>query len=184
MPRGPLPNPQRRRRNEPTIPTTTLPAEGRTGTAPKVPTTVTLGKNGKAWWAWAWKTPQACAWSDGDLMAIARRATLEDDLAAIEVVDGLDLVQLLELVDEESQKVARLIEFTMRRLHALAAGKITLVREMRELDDRLGLTPKAFAQLRWTIEAKDEGETAAPKTGAPEDEVAGARRRRLVADAQ
>ncbi|MGD9754564.1 MAG: hypothetical protein AB7W59_26535 [Acidimicrobiia bacterium] len=35
----------------------------------------------RAWWAWAWSTPQAAAWSVGDVVALARRARLEDVLA-------------------------------------------------------------------------------------------------------
>lgn len=110
---GPLPNPNRRRRNAPTIPTTVLPAEGREGPAPKIPPFVRLGKTGRAWWRWAWATPQAAAWAAGHEGVVARRAMLEDMAA-----------------DEPS---------------------MTLLREMRELDDRLGLTPKAMAALRWTI---------------------------------
>ena len=37
------------------------------------------------------------------------------------------------------------------RLAALATGRLAIFREMRELDDRLGLTPKGMAALRWTI---------------------------------
>lgn len=77
---GPLPNPQRVRRNAPTIPTTNLPAGGRKGAAPKPPKWMQLDVAAKAWWAWAWSTPQAAAWSDGDLVTLARRARLEDVL--------------------------------------------------------------------------------------------------------
>lgn len=150
---GPLPNPTRRRRNAPTIPTTNLPACGRQGMAPKSP--VVLGKHGRAWWKWAWSTPQAAAWSVGDLYAIGRRAALEDDLAAIEVVESLDLVSL---VGEDSCEVAQTVEDVLRKLKALVGGKLAICKEARELDDRFGLTPKALAALRWTIvpEVPDE----------------------------
>lgn len=78
---GPLPNPERRRTNAPTIPTTNLPAGGRQGPAPKPPKWVQLDVAARAWWAWAWSTPQAAAWSVGDVVALARRARLEDVLA-------------------------------------------------------------------------------------------------------
>src|SRR5689334_13677132 len=84
---GPLPNPERRRRNAPTIPTTKLPAGGRPGRAPKPPGWLELDRAGKAWWAWAWKTPQAAAWSVGDEPMVARRAALEDELKTTAAID-------------------------------------------------------------------------------------------------
>lgn len=77
---GPLPHPQRVRRNAPTIPTTNLPAGGRQGAAPKPPKWMQLDAAARAWWAWAWSTPQAAGWSEGDLVTLARRARLEDVL--------------------------------------------------------------------------------------------------------
>jgi hypothetical protein len=116
---GPLPSPNARRRNAPTIPTTDLPAEGRKGRAPACP--YKLGKAGAAWWRWAWKLPQACGWSPGDLYVVARRARLEDD------------------------------EQTSATL-----------REARELDDRLGLTPKGMGALRWRIVEKPAADAPVP----------------------
>jgi hypothetical protein len=151
--RGPLPNPQHRRRNAPSIPTTRLPSKGRPGAPPKPPKWVELGKAGAAWWAWAWKTPQAAAWNDGHLVAVARRAGLEDDLAALRQVQGLDVAELL---DVEADEWTDLLEALLRTLAALASKKLAVARECRELDDRLGLTPKAFSQLRWSIEEPAE----------------------------
>lgn len=145
MTRGPLPNPEKRRRNAPTIPTTALPAGGHTGRIPRSP--YSLGSAGAAWWKWAWRTPQAAAWSAGDLFAVARRAQLEDDVSALEcdglgpIPDGFD--DLAEYLDN--------VKFVVQHLKALAGGKLAVIKEMRELDDRLGLTPKAMASLRWSI---------------------------------
>lgn len=155
---GPLPETNRRRRNTPTIPTTTLPAAGRKGTTPRPPKWVELSEAGRAWWKWAWRTPQAAAWSPGDLVAIARRATIEDDLATYRDVQNLDIAELLETPADDRTK---LLEFVMRSLHSLAAGKLAIAREARELDDRLGLTPKAMAALRWKIEETKPNEPAA-----------------------
>ena len=91
---GPLPDPNARRRNAPTIPTTNLPASGRHGPVPKVPKWVELGAAGKGWWAWAWKTPQAAGWSDGNIPMVAQRASLEDDLASLAEVEGLDFADV------------------------------------------------------------------------------------------
>lgn len=145
MSRGPLPNPNRRRRNAPTIPTTDLPARGRPGDAPEPPATVELADSARAWWTWAWSTPQAAGWSAGDLYLIARRASLEDDLATIGAVESVDLLRAMgtELPSQFIDMVGRLA--------ALATGRLPIYREMRELDDRLGLTPKGLAALRWTI---------------------------------
>lgn len=153
MPRGPLPDPNRRRRNAPTIPTTELPASGRRGRIPTPP--VELGEAGRAWWRWAWRLPQACGWSTGDLVMIARRATLEDDLAALATVDGLDFLDVLGAKASEVRE-------TIRHLASLAAGKLAVCREARELDDRLGLTPKGLAALRWRIVDDTPAEPAEP----------------------
>lgn len=172
---GPLPDKNRRRRNAPTIPTTNLPASGRPGRAPRCP--LALGDAGRAWWRWAWKLPQAVAWSDGDHYAIARRARLEDDVEALEYV-GLDIDQLPASDDEELRIYLEQIERLLRTLKRVAGGKLAAEREMRELDDRLGLTPKGMAALRWTIvddEPAEESADAAPEVTRLED-----RRRRLV----
>lgn len=161
--RGPLPDPNRRRRNAPTIPTTALPASGRKGPAPRLPRGVQLGEAGAAWWRWAWRTPHAAAWSVGDVHTVARRAALEDALAALD--DGVgrfDLAELLGL-DEDDERV-RLLAQLVGELRKLATGRLAVEREMRELDDRLGLSPKAFAALRWRI-VDDSPQDATDGTG-------------------
>jgi len=43
------------------------------------------------------------------------------------------------------------------------SGDVKLLPEMRQLDDRLGLSPKAMAQLRWKIaDVPGEGERSEP----------------------
>lgn len=158
MPRGPLPNPQKRRRNAPTIPTTQLPAGGRRGAAPKCP--LELGEDGKRWWAWAWATPQAAAWDDGQHYVIARRAQLEDDIAALDRVEGLDFTEVLEA------DAANEVRWAVSRVAALATGRTVLFREQRELDDRLGLTPKGMAALRWSIVADEPAAVVAKPAAA------------------
>lgn len=142
-----LPNPNRRRANAPTIPTRALPAGGRTAPAPRVPAFARLGTAGKAWWRWAWKTPQAAAWAGGHEGIVARRASLEDDLAALEAVEGLDFLDVLG-ADRAGEVKTAII-----RLAALAGNRLSILREIRELEDRLGLSPKGMAQLHWEIVA-------------------------------
>lgn len=156
---GPLPAENRRRRNAPAIPTTKLPVSGRTEPAPRVPSWTRLGKAGRAWWRWAWSTPQACAWAPGHEGMVARRASLEDDLAALATVEGLDAVELLQALDPDAFSTVRDL---VGRLAALASGRLAVAREMRELDDRLGLTPKGMAALRWTVVEDPAGASTGP----------------------
>lgn len=164
MPRGPLPKPaaSRRRTNAPVIPTTNLPLAGRPGRAPALPPGATLGKVGKAYWAWAWKTPQAAAWSPGHEAVVARRAALEDDYASLADLRGLNLEEHID-----DPELAERVQGMVKRLAGLASGRLQVVREMRELDDRLGLTPKAMAQLRWTIADPAAGEASGAPVSAP-----------------
>ena len=160
---GPLPQPTRRRRNAPTIPTTELPAGGRPGQAPKPPAWVRLGASGTAWWKWAWKTPQAAAWSKGDLAMICRRALLEDMLAVRDLSSAPELSDLLDLLDGDDDRASaarEVVEGLVRALAFLATGAVTIMRECRELDDRLGLTPKGLAALRWRIVEKPAASTS------------------------
>lgn len=145
---GPLPQKQRRRRNGPTVPTTNLRADGCQFEAPDPPEWVELGPAGQAWWEWAWHTPQACAWSpEAHLDSVAHRAALEDDLTAIESEDFAHL-------DEEQ------LRGLVQRLKGLVTGKTTVLTRMKDLDDRLGLSPKSMAQLRWSIvEAEEDDES-------------------------
>lgn len=158
---GPLPKADARRRNPPTVPTTNLPASGRKGRPPKVPDHYRLGKAGASWWKWAWATPQAAAWDKGSMYHLARRAQLEDDLAALEYVDNFDLAELLG--QDEENDAGRLLEFVLGKLKGMAGGRLAVMKEMRELDARLGLNPEAMAKLRWKIVEDDEE----PKKAAP-----------------
>lgn len=162
---GPLPDPNARRRNK-RKPGTPLPLDGPIGPAPKCP--YELGKPGKKWWKWAWKLPQATAWDDGAIYFVARRAQLEDDVAALDESD--DLLErvhnsMLRIIESENPMdvPGRLtyLGLLMAKLKALAGGRTTLLKEMREMDNKLGLNPKALADLRWTL-APDED---APKAG-------------------
>lgn len=157
---GPLPDPNAQRRNTPTIPTTSLPAAGRTDPAPRCP--LDLGVSGSAWWVWAWSTPQAAGWSDGDAYFVAHRAALEDDVEAMESHD----FDVAELLGAEESEVSRRVNDIFRRMKALAAGKVSLTKTMTDMDDRLGLTPKGMAALRWKIVAEEEGKGTG-STGRP-----------------
>ena len=183
MPRGPLPDPNRLRRNADTVPTTRLSAAGRKGSAPKPPGTLELGKHGKAWWTWAWKLPEACAWSTGQLYIAERRASLEDLLAAI---DGP--VQSVELPDavngsDVHEDVRRLVDALLAQIKRVSASRVNVMKEMRELDVQLGLTPKARQAHRWEI-VDDKPRSPEPAPRARKTATASPSRRglRLVAE--
>lgn len=155
---GPIPDPNRQRRNAPLLPTVDLPAAGRVGPPPAVPDGYVLGEHGSRWWAWAWSTPQAAAWDDGNLYVVARRAQLEDDLLVLRSLDD-------NAARWDLSAVRQIVKFC--KLVAEAEPKIK--REMLDLDDRLGFTPKSRLAMRWRIVAtiaEDE-----PDAG-PQDEVA------------
>lgn len=155
---GPLPNPNRRRTNPPTIPTTKLPASGYQGEIPECP--YRLEAAGEAWWLWAWRTPQASAWDPGSLYSLARRARLEDTLAALHLIDDFELLDLFAQGDIEARSR---VEWALRTLKASASGALAVQKEMRELDDKFGLTAKGLAALRWTIVPDGADEKPAPR---------------------
>lgn len=85
MPPIPKPPGEKVGRVKSPITTHKLPATGRQGPPPRCP--YTLGSAGRAWWRKAWKTPQACAWNEGHIYTVARRALLEDVLERISVLN-------------------------------------------------------------------------------------------------
>jgi hypothetical protein len=184
MARGPLPNKDSRRRNKPTIPTTKLPVSGRKGRPPALPKAYNLRKPGTEWWKWFWSTPQAMAVDKGALYVIARRAQLEDDLDLMD--RGFEAKELAELLGIDENDQIRELEFVVGRLGAMAGGRNPILKEMRELDKVLGLTPKAMADLRWEIVADEEADpkqaTSSKSSGAgkkPPKAKDGDRRARL-----
>ncbi len=163
MARGPLPNKEKRRTNAPTIPTTELPVAGRKGRPPKAPESYKLGKAGAAWWRWAWGTPQAMAWNPGDLYVLARRASLEDDLSIQD--SAFEASDFADMLGRDEDELTRELEFIVGRLASMAGGRGPVIKEMRELDKILGLTPKGLSDLRWEIvddTAKEEAPAPRP----------------------
>lgn len=147
---GPLPNAQKRRRNQPATATRSLPAQGRTDPPPECP--YDLGAAGAKWWAWAWKLPQATRWDAGSLYFVGRRAQLEDDMAALEFDVDIAPDDLFADGDFEAR---RCVEWALSTLRRVAGNRTTLAKEVRELDNRLGLNPKALAELRWAIDESE-----------------------------
>lgn len=126
--------------------TVTLPPAGRTGRPPKCP--LDLAQPGTAWWRWAWRTPQATRWDKGALFAVARRAELEDVVAAMGFEGTLNLGDVL--AGAEPQAIAR-VHDALELLRREATGALSVKREMRALDKALGLNPEGMAALGWVI---------------------------------
>lgn len=164
-PRGPLPDPNAVRANAPRIPTTNLRSSGPDREPPEVPETYALHDAGRKFWDWAWRLPQACAWDDGTLYAVARRAQLEDDLAMLRGSDAW-MIELEEFMDTAEEDMFGHIKKVFSALRRLAGNEVSIMKEMRELDNKLGLTPEAMARLRWSIvddSPEDEKPKSAPK---------------------
>jgi hypothetical protein len=117
--------------------------------------------------------PQAAAWDDGAIYFVARRAQLEDDLAAIEEPDDLierihdSVIRILESKDPlDVPERLTYLGLLVAKLKSLGGGKLAITKEMREMDNKLGLNPKALADLRWTLEVPDEDEPKSRKASA------------------
>lgn len=125
---GPAPNPNARRRNaRPAF--RRLPASGRQGDPPVWP----LGKATKAeqaLWEQLWASPQAVVWEElGWIRVVARYARTT---------------------------ITAEVPLTSRRWIALGVkptAVTSLMAEARQLEDRLGLNPKAMRSLGWDIVA-------------------------------
>jgi hypothetical protein len=158
MARGPLPTGQAARSKyvAPVHSGTTLPAEGRSAPIPESP--LPLGDRGQRWWDDNWSTPEAAGWPPGVLWFVAHRAQLEDDMQAL-VAEDFDILD--DVLSFPDQDAAQLIKGLINTLKALATNKVSLQGRMNDMDKQLGLTPKAFADLRWRIdEPKGESKGA------------------------
>jgi len=125
---GPPPKPAgQRRRTNPTVAMTRLPAEGRQGDPPAWPLAATAAFDEDTWRD-LWSTPQAAAWERlgaGAVRVVAR------------------YVVLLAEADVGEPKAAA---------------------EVRQIEDRLGLTPMAMLRLRWEIAADEVAEAREQRT--------------------
>lgn len=162
---GPAPKPasQRRRRNKAPV-AAKLTAAPRRRTAPKLPGGDNLLAETRAWWRMVWKSPMAAHWIEADRPAVVRLAHLQD-LVGREILGWTDRGRVGDLrPDPDRDDIVR-VEL------AGAMVSVALLAEMRQIEDRLGLTPMARKRLQWEIE-----EPEAP-AAAPADEVAARRER-------
>lgn len=124
----------RRNRNEPTFDWVVLPFDGREGDAPELPGDREFTKWTEKAWQSLWSRPQAVMW-DQSGFTLHRWAVLHHQL----------------LLDDEKVETAK-------------SKAASISAEMRQIEDRHGLSPKAMLQLRWKIasapEVDENGEPA------------------------
>lgn len=161
---GPAPKPasQRRRRNKPAVAAKLSPAP-RGRRAPTLPGADGLLAETRAWWRMVWKSPMAAHWIEADRPAVVRLAHLQD-LVARELLGWTDRAKVGGLRPDD--------EDIVRVELAGSMVSVALLAEMRQIEDRLGLTPMARKRLQWEMD--DEAPAAAK---APADEVAARRAR-------
>lgn len=141
---GPAPTPAAARRRRNAAPNTRkLPAGGRTEPAPTWPL---LGRAPRRWAA-LWALPEAAAWGPGDVQS-----------AAHFVKTSMTVERLLSVAGTTGK---------------VPPGLSSMQSEIRQLGDRLGLSPMAKLRLRWELttdevaEKRDEQAEAAPSAPVP-----------------
>jgi hypothetical protein len=128
-------SPEQRRRRNAESPAKVLPAEGKRGRPPKTHTSVVWGEHARAYWTAIWTSPMATTFTKTDEFALTRLCSLVDRRDRVE--SGDYEVFAAGAVD----------------------GEVTVVRdfdgdaEIRQLEDRFGLSPAARRRLQWEIDA-------------------------------
>lgn len=150
---GPPPKPsEQRRRTNATVGTTKLPMEGYTGPVPEWP----LAGSSKAEldrWERVWHSPMASQW-----------VRMHIDLVVARYVRSCILIEGDPSRDDDAH-----LSVATAHLHS----------EVRQLEDRLGLSPLALLRLRWEIapdevtERRDEKPTRRRLKAVDADAVAG-----------
>lgn len=133
----PKPPGQRRRRNAGQSQWQQLPAEGREGEIPEPRTERKLGSIAALYWETLWASPMAVTFTDADIQALTRLAVLVDDRARSE--SGDELIEIVESNYGDSSEVEVVI------------GKFAGDAEIRQLEDRYGISPLARRRLQWEI---------------------------------
>lgn len=119
--RYPNPDGERRNRAERQFDWTVLPFDGRQGPAPELPKWRQWTQATLEWWSQLWSTPQATMW-DPSGRSLHALALLHHELMLDEIRDD-----------------------------GAPSRAPSITGEMRQHEDRHGLTPKAMLQLRWRV---------------------------------
>ncbi len=138
----PKPPGQRVRRNREQSEWRQLPAGGRSGRAPKPRTSVVWGEFGQAYWRALWSSPMAATYTEADVFPLTRLCSLVDRRERVEAGDPE--VFAASSVD----------------------GEVTVVRgfdgdgEIRQLEDRFGISPLARRRLQWEVAQAERSPSA------------------------
>ena len=157
MPATPKPPGARRRRNAGQSQWQQLPASGRKGEIPEPRTDRELGEIAQRYWETLWRSPMAVTFTDADIQPLTRLAVLVDDRARSESADGL-----VEIVEDHHGGQVEVI-----------VGRFAGDGEIRQLEDRYGVSPLARRRLQWEI-SKDADVVDMPRS------ASGSRRLRAV----
>jgi hypothetical protein len=92
-------------------------------------------------------------------------------MAALDALGGhFDLSDYID-VSEDQEELARALSRQIEAVKRVAGGKLGLAKECRELENRLGLNPKALADLRWSIEQQETDDEVDGEERKPADNV-------------
>jgi len=159
----PKPDGQKVTRHEPAFGWVDLPAAGRPGPPPPLPSYVTWSVYTKRAWAEMWASPQATQWDQSGRTLVGWAELVEQKVRAerarVSPPPALIAAGLLEIKGWE-------------KLFGHKAPAVSVYGELRQIEDRHGLNPKAMLQLRWRITS---AEVAADDARPPVED----RRRRL-----
>ena len=101
-------------------------------------------------------------------------------LACDEAVAWPELWSLPQAVAWERSRSERVVARYAMLLEKVEGGNVMLAAEVRQLEDRLGLTPMAMLRLRWEV-AVDEVAEARAEKAKPKPRSRTTTRRRLMA---
>jgi len=94
-----------------------------------------LGPIAQRYWETLWSSPMAVTFVDADIQALTRLVSLVDDRARAESADGL-----LEIVEDYNGNEVQVI-----------VGRFAGDAEIRQLEDRYGVSPAARRRLQWEV---------------------------------
>jgi len=137
MPATPKPPGQRRRRNKGQSDWQQLPADGRKGEIPEPRTQRELGEIAQQYWDTLWTSPMAVTFTDADIQPLTRLAVLVDDRDRSESTDGL-----IEIVESNYADAGEI---------EVVVGRFAGDAEIRQLEDRYGISPLARRRLQWEV---------------------------------
>lgn len=130
---APLPKPRGQRvKRGPQAQWRDLPADGRKGKAPALPSSREWSQETRSWWRTIWASPMAVAWLDADVDPLVRLAALKDDWARGKApAVALPAMQQLEDRFGLSPKARRALQWEVSKVEAEPALAVVEARPLR-----------------------------------------------------